>query len=166
MDLSPREMIDLASACGVDVEFSNVNALEYAVAVGSAIGGRFHMRLEPPSVRAYLCGLLGCSVDTEWETVCAAAKRAAGKGASVRVHPDREELTENIADLGDYSRLGYGLLCCPMCSPPGLLCSDLTLPPMGMPCEACGTTDPKIGRLVLWIHPEHATWAQSAPEEE
>ena len=165
MDLSPREMIDLADACGVDVDFSNVSALEYLEAVSPKIGGPHVIRKTPRSARAYLCALLGCSTDTEWDDVCAAAQRASGQGAAVAVHPGRDELTE-VWEGGDIARLGYGLLCCPMCSPPGLLCSDLTLPPMGMPCEACGTTDPKIGRLVLWIHPEHATWAQSAPEEE
>jgi hypothetical protein len=168
MDLSPREMIDLADACGVDVEFSNVNVREYLEAVSPKIGGPFAIRKTPRSARAYLCALLGCPVDTEWETVCAAAQRASGQGAAVAVHPGRDELTE-VWEGGDIARLGYGLLCCPMCAPPGLLRTNVAILGGQGVCDNpdCQHTD-NTGRAssMIWLNPDRKEWAQTAPCEE
>jgi hypothetical protein len=161
-------MIAFADAAGADVDFSNVSVREYLEAVSPKIGGPHVIRKTPRSARAYLCALLGCSTDTEWDDVCAAAERVIGMGASVRVHPDQTELTE-VWEGGDIARLGYGLLCCPMCAPPGLLRTNVAILGGQGVCDNpdCQHTD-NTGRAssVIWLNPDRKEWAQTAPEEE
>lgn len=168
IDLTPREMMDLADSIGVDMDFSNVSAREYLEEVSPKLGGAHVLRKTPRSARAYVCGLLGCPVDTEWDEVCAAAERVTGRGADVRVHPDQTDLTE-AWEGGDIARLGYGMLCCPMCAPPGLLRTDVAILGGQGVCDNpdCQHAD-NTGRAssVIWLNPDRKEWAQSAPCEE
>jgi hypothetical protein len=78
----------------------------------------------------------------------------------VIVHPDIGELTEPW--LLDDVR-SYGALLCTQCRRADLLKTNLSYSPVDSACCKCQRV---VQTLTLWIHPEHATWAQTAPCEE